>query len=192
MITKLLPGTIFMLLLTACNNNATTEGSNGSGDSISSKQTEGTTIQKTKKARSSIKLIVTGGDMAGTYEATCMESCCSYGIAGKKIFGNQYSESGKGPRELSSVQMIIDDVTGNKSTTEFLVTVSFGELFGEDSKSFTIDSKSSEGSGKLDLEYANEKAKIKMKGTTKEGVQLDLTMECFKVITPDNLAENLE
>jgi hypothetical protein len=127
--------------------------------------------------------------MAGTYDAVCTEACCSYGIAGDKTFGNQYSATGKGPKELSSVQLIVDDVTGNKSTKEFFLTVSFGELFTKDSKSFTINTRNdnAKGSGTLELQYSGEKAEVHIKGTSKEGAQIDLQMECNKMVTPENI-----
>jgi hypothetical protein len=141
------------------------------------------------EARSTIRLTITGDAMAGTYDAVCTEACCSYGIAGDKTFGNQYSVTGKGPKELSSVQLIVDNVTGNKSTKEFLLTVSFGELFTKDSKSFTINTRNdyAHGSGTLELQYSGEKAEVHIKGTSKEGAQIDLQMECNKMVTPENL-----
>jgi hypothetical protein len=107
------------------------------------------------------------------------------------MFGNQYSETGKAPKELSSVQLIVDDVTGNKSTKEFLVTVSFGELFGKDSKSFNIDTRkgNQKGSGTLDLQYGGEKAVVSIKGVSAEGPSIDLKMECSKVLTMQNIGQ---
>lgn len=141
--------------------------------------------------RATINVTLSGaGDMDGSYSAICRDACCSWGIAGEKVFGNQYSETGKGPKELSSVQLVVDDVEeGNKSTKEFMVTVSFGELFGEDSKSYNINTRDgrSEGSGTLDLQYSGNKASVTIKGKSKEGATIDLKMECHKIINPNNL-----
>ena len=132
-----------------------------------------------------IKLVITGGDMAGTYTASCKTTCCSHGIAGENVFGTQYSEEGKGPNELSSVQLMIGDVTGDKTTDEFLVTVSFGELFGANTKSYTIQTSNfysnsfkKQGSGTVDLKYSKPKSTVKLKGKTADNVELDLTIEC--------------
>lgn len=147
-----------------------------------------------KEARANISVTLTGGDIPGTYQAVCSDACCSYGIAGEKVFGNQYSETGKGAKELSSVQLWIDDVTGDKTTKEFLVTVAFGELFGKDSKSYTIDTRkgATKGSGTVDLKYSGGKASVEIKGTSQEGVQIDLKMQCNKVLTTENIMENLQ
>lgn len=129
--------------------------------------------------------------MAGIYSAICKDACCSWGIAGNNVFGNQFSETGKGPKELSSVQLIVDDVTGNKSTNEFTLTVGFGELFGKDSKSFNIDTRNGhkKGSGTLDLQYSGDKATVSIKGVSAEGPSIDLKMECNKITTMKNLGQ---
>ena len=129
--------------------------------------------------------------MAGNYTATCKDGCCSWGIAGENVFGNQYSETGKGPKDLSSVQLIVDNVKGNTSTKEFTLTVSFGELFGKDSKSFNIDTRKgkTKGSGTLDLQYSGDKATVSIKGVSDEGPSIDLKMECNKVMTTQNIGQ---
>ena len=80
-------------------------------------------------------------------------------------------------------------MTGNKSTSEFTLTVGFGELFGKDSKTFNIDTRKGhkKGSGTLDLQYSGEKAVVSIKGTSAEGPAIDLKMECNKVMNPNNL-----
>jgi hypothetical protein len=146
-----------------------------------------------KKERASIKVVLTGGELAGTYNATCRDACCSYGIAEKTTFGNQYSETGKGEKDLSSVQLIVDDVTGDKSTGEFLVTVTIGDFLNPKSTSYTIDTRKKaddkKGTGNIDLKYSNNKATVKLVGKTEDGVGIELDMECFRVITPTTLTE---
>ena len=69
------------------------------------------------------------------------------------------------------------------------MTVSFGELYGANSKSFTIDTRNGfkKGSGTLDLDYSSDKASVHVKGVSEENVQLDLTMECHKITTMESL-----
>ena len=184
----LLIGFSAFVLLSACNNNGNKTDSSKSTDSSSAK----TSAAPNESAeKSTINVTINGGDMNGTYTAVCKEGCCSWGIAGDKVFGNQYSETGKGAKELSSVQLIVDDVTGNKSTKEFTLTVAFGELFGKDSKSFNIDTRGgkNKGSGTLDLQYSGDKATVTIKGTSAEGPAIDLKMECNKVMTPNNIGQ---
>lgn len=179
-----------IILLASCNGNNETKSTNASTADSTQTETKSSN-SNASEVRSNIDVVITGGDMNGTYTAVCKEGCCSWGIAGDKVFGNQYSESGKGPKELSSVQLIVDDVTGNKSTKEFTVTVSFGELFGKDSKSFNINTRNGnqKGSGTLDLQYSGDKATVTIKGTSAEGPGIDLKMECNKILNPNNIGK---
>src|SRR5262247_3370376 len=150
---------IALLLATSCNNTDKNSKTASSSDTTSATNDQSSTANTTSE-KANINVTITGGDMAGSYSATCKDGCCSWGIAGENVFGNQYSETGKGAKELSSVQLIVDNVKGNVSTKEFTLTVSFGELFGKDSKSFNIDTRKgrTQGSGALDLQYSGDKA----------------------------------
>ena len=189
---KLLFPACIMLTLAACNENSN-KGSNDADSTGSTEtQSDDTKANTNATVRANIKVTITGGDMNGTYTAECKDACCSWGIAGNNVFGNQYSEAGKGANELSSVQLVVDDVTaGSKSTKEFMLTVSFGELFGENSKSFNINTTkgNQKGSGTVDLKYEGEKATVVIKGTSIEGPAIDLTIECNKVLTAQNIGQ---
>jgi hypothetical protein len=188
---QLLQLAIAAILIISCNDsndkNAGDKSTNDSGQ-VNTKTPDATN----KSVRADIDVTITGGDYNGTYSAECRDACCSWGIAGEKVFGNQYSENGKGDKELSSVQLVVNDVSeGNKSTKEFMVTVSFGKLF--EGKSFninTMDGKN-QGSGTLDLQYSGNKATVKIKGVSAEGPAIDLTMQCNKVLTTGNLGDDL-
>lgn len=184
----LLFGAIVMLLLASCNNGkeqkSTTANSADSSNMTAASNSE-------SSVKPNISVTITGGDMAGSYSATCKEGCCSWGIAGENVFGNQYSETGKGPKELSSVQLIVDNVKGNTSTKEFTLTVSFGPLFSNGSKSFNVDTRkgNSKGSGTLDLQYSGDKATVTIKGVSAEGPSIDLNMQCDKVMSAKSLGK---
>jgi hypothetical protein len=182
---------ISLLLATSCNNkteqNSKTESSSDSTSAASTQPSSTSTASE----KANISVTITGGDLAGSYSATCKDGCCSWGIAGENVFGNQYSETGKGPKDLSSVQLIVDNVKGNTTTKEFTLTVGFGELFGKDSKSFNIDTRGgrNKGSGTIDLQYSGDKATVNIKGVSGEGPSIDLKMECNKVMTTKNLGQ---
>lgn len=178
------------IMLAACNDNANTNSNNGDTATSTNTPTDETKTDNSA-VRANINVVISGGDMNGTYSAVCKDACCSWGIAGENVFGNQYSETGKGAKELSSVQLVVDGVTGNKSTNEFMVTVSFGELFGADSKSFNINTRNGnqKGSGTVDVKYQGEKAHVVIKGVSAEGPAIEVTLECNKVITANNLGQ---
>ena len=184
-------GLAAFFVLASCNNNKEENSEVETPAATTEASADNTAASEKLEDRATINITLSGaGDMDGSYSAICRDACCSWGIAGDKVFGNQYSETGKGPKELSSVQLVVDDVEeGNKSTKEFMVTVSFGELFGKDSKSYNINTRDgrSEGSGNLELEYSGSKATVTIKGTSKEGATIDLKMECHKIINPNNL-----
>jgi len=182
---------IALLLATSCNNSTDKSSKTASSSDSSSTSNTGPSSTNTASEKANINVTITGGDMAGSYTATCKDGCCSWGIAGENVFGNQYSETGKGPKELSSVQLIVNNVKGNTSTKEFTLTVSFGELFGKNGKSFNIDTREgrTKGSGTLDLQYSGDKATVTIKGVSGEGPSIDLKMECNKVMTTKNLGQ---
>jgi hypothetical protein len=179
------------ILLVSCGGNAE-KNSNDKSLTDSAKSTAASGGATGAPARATIDVTITGGDMKGSYSAACSNGCCSWGIAGKNVFGNQYSETGKGPKELSSVQLIVDDVKeGSKSTKEFTLTVSFGELFSKNGRSFNINTRNGnkKGSGTLDLHYAGNQAEVTIKGVSEEGPSIDLKMKCNNVMSPDNMAQ---
>ena len=181
-------GVTAIIFLASCNGNKENNASDATLPDSSQMETK-TTKTDDAPVKANINVTVTGGDLDGSYSAVCRDGCCSWGIAGEKIFGNQYSETGKGPKELSSVQLIVDDVKDNKSTKEFTLTVSFGELFSDKGKSFNINTRQGkkEGSGTLDLQYSGNKAVVTIKGVSKEGPAIDLKMECNNVMSPTNM-----
>lgn len=185
-------GTLAIILFSSCSgNNSKSSDSTPSSDTTQSAATS-TTKTNDAPVKANINVTLTGGDYNGSYSTVCKEGCCSWGIAGENTFGNQYSETGKGPKELSSVQLIVNDVKeGSKSTKEFTLTVGFGELFSETGKTFTIDTREgrTKGSGTLDLQYSGDRATVTIKGVSQEGPAIDLKMECNKVMNPNNLGQ---
>lgn len=187
MLKTLLFMAISLTVLVGCNSDDNNSQAANSSDSTAAEGSENAIGVQSSAAGANIKLVVTGGDMAGTYEATCSSTCCSHGIAGENVFGIQFTGEGKGEKELTSVQLMAGDVTGNKTTKEFLVTVSFGDVSDAKRKSYTIQTSKfynikKEGSGTLDIEYTDTKSKVKLQGKTSDNVELDLTVECHSTM----------
>jgi len=184
---------LMLATITGCGDNKKAETTTTTTETTSEQEAAPATTGKSDKAPTAkVHVVVTGGPHAGTYDAVCKTACCSYAIAGEKIFGNQYSETGKKANELSSVQLVVDDVTGNKSTNEFLMSVSFGDML-KDMTTYTIDTQKgkNEGSGSLDLKYANNQGTVQIKGKTKDGVGLEVTLNCDKVYTAKMLTDEI-
>src|SRR5688572_4127106 len=106
------------LFLSYCNSNKgeNKDATTNTDSKTTQNETSSTSASTPGEERAKISVSLAGGDMAGTYSAVCRDACCSWGIAGENVFGNQYSKTGKGPKELSSFQLIVDNVTqGNKT-----------------------------------------------------------------------------
>ena len=179
------------LLVVACGENKEQSSATATNDSTAAANTEKSS-NTNKAVLSNIKVTIKNGEMAGTYEAICREGCTSYGIAGEKVFGNQYSETGKGPKELSSVQLLVNDVSGDKKTNNFTLTVGFGDLMGSKATTYNINTNNkttSDGSGTADIQYSNDKAVVRVSGRTKDGIDLEVQINSNKVLTMSNIAQ---
>jgi hypothetical protein len=178
------------ILFVACGENKKSAETATSGDSNATVKTDNN-ASSNEPVKSNIKVTIKDGPMAGTYEAECREGCTSYGLAGEKVLGNQYSETNKGPKELSSVQLIVDDVAGDKQTKEFTLTVSLGDWVNNKGTNFNINTRNgkTEGSGTADIKYGGEKAKVKITGRSKEGPELEVEIDANKLVTANNLGQ---
>ncbi|MDQ2769358.1 MAG: hypothetical protein M3Y54_02510 [Bacteroidota bacterium] len=135
-----------------------------------------------------VHVVIAGGKHAGTYDAVMHDGGASYGMAGEHVFGNQYSESDKKPNELSSVQLTVDNVTGDKTTTSgFTVSMAFGSLLGGDALNINTEPDASRptGKGQVNLKYGGGKgpATVKLSGETAAHEKIDLTIDAPEVTT---------
>lgn len=176
------------VLLGACGENKNSSANSNPDSSTNAKPVQ--PASNNNAVASTIKVTIKNGPLAGTYDAVCKETCTSYGIAGDKVFGNQYSETGKGPKELSSVQLLVNDVIGNKQTKDFSLTVGFGDLLSAKATSYTINNLNGfhEGSGTLDVKYGGDKANVMVDGTTKDGIGVEVNIDAEKVMTASSVA----
>ena len=140
-----------------------------------------------------IHLVVGGGPHAGTYDAKSNDITCTYGFAGTGSWGNQYSVTGKNANEFSSLQLIVPDAKdAADGTDKFLITVGFGDMMGSSWSEHTIntgaslggggDNAKKEGSGTITVEDKGESGKVTFKGTTKDNVTLDGTIDCHQLM----------
>jgi hypothetical protein len=87
------------------------------------------------------------------------------------------------------VQLIVNDVNGDKQTKEFMLTVSIGDWVNNKSTNFNINTQKgkNDGSGTLDLKYSGDKATVKIVGKSKEGSEIEVLLDANTVLTPENL-----
>jgi hypothetical protein len=131
-----------------------------------------------------IHVKLTGGKNAGTYEVTSAETTCSCNITKGIAFGNQYSiKDGSG---VTSLQLIAPDRTKAVAGTDvFYMKVAFGKrLIGPKyelgKESLTVTEKAN---GNLKLSETANSTVATITGITKDGVKIEVKLECFKLMT---------
>ena len=183
-----MPGlSVFTVVLVACG---------GGGDNASGREAAAGTISTPKGSggtATTIHLVIGGGPHAGTYDAKSDNLTCTYGFAGPGSWGNQYSVTGKSPKEFSSLQLIVPDTKdAADGTDKFLITAGFGELMKPGYTEYTINTGASlgggsdnvkkEGSGTITVEDKGKSGKVTFKGKTKADVTLEGTIDCHQVM----------
>jgi hypothetical protein len=166
------------LFLFACNNSSNTKN-------VSPAATTGSASPN--QFASEISVTLTGGPNAGTYHVNSKDPTCSEDLTGKNSFGNQYSENGKKDNELSSLQLVINDIDSAKNgTNNFFLTIAFGSLLH--GKSYIINSGSTamsskkSGSGKATLTSSGGTRTVVIEGKTDDGVGISATLKCNSLV----------
>ena len=138
-------------------------------------------------AKGKIHLEVSGGANAGTYDVEMKDGGCSYGLAGEKAWGNQYSIDSSDPKQFSSLQLIVPDAKAAASgTSTFQLTAQFGPLFGSGGHSYDVntrpDASKKEGSGTVTVQDQGSTGKVTFDAKTADGVGLKGTIDCQSVL----------
>ena len=144
-------------------------------------------LETNKADHGTIHLEVTGGPHAGTYHVRLNQTTCSYGLAGDKAWGNQYSIDSKDPKEFSSLQLIVPNApAASKGTNAFLMTAAFGPLFDNAGRSYEIntlpETRKKEGRGTITIEDRGKTGTVAFEGTTAAGVGLKGSIDCKTLI----------
>ncbi|MVM39893.1 hypothetical protein GO730_23580 [Spirosoma sp. HMF3257] len=138
-----------------------------------------------------IKVIVTGGPNAGTYNLTSAETTCSRNATGANSFGNQYST--RAATGLTSVQLIIGDAkkAASGSTSDCYLSIRFGKLIGGTKYEFgklpaSFGGEDTGGKGTAGLSGSGNTTTSTIEGTTKSGVKIQVTIQCRSVLDLGN------
>ena len=140
---------------------------------------------ETGPSTGSVHLEVGSGPHAGTYDAQMTSGGCSYGLAGEKSWGNQYSIDSKDPKQFSSLQLIVPDAKAAAGgTSTFQLTAAFGPLFGDGATSYDVNTTrgAGKGSGKVTVEDHGTSGKVTFDAKTADGVPLKGTIDCKSVM----------
>lgn len=166
---------------------ACAKGSEGAADSAGAAP-EGAPAAASSSggSRGSVHLEVVGGKNAGTYDVQMPDGGCSYGLAGDKAWGNQYSIDTSDTKAFSSLQLVVPDAKAAASgTSTFHITAGFGPLFGQGNTEYDVntlpDASKKSGSGTVKVEDNGSTGKVTFDAKTADGVQLKGTIDCAAV-----------
>lgn len=162
----------------------------GAGDDSTATATTSTTAASDASSGGStgkIHLEVSGGANAGTYDVEMKDGGCSYGLAGDKAWGNQYSINTNDPKQFSSLQLVVPDAKAAASgTKEFQMTAQFGPLFGSGGHSYDVNTRSNTaskgGSGTVTVQDQGKTGKVTFDAKTADGVGIKGTIDCASVM----------
>lgn len=137
--------------------------------------------------KGTVHLVVSGGPLAGTYDAKMTDGGCSYGLTGAGSWGNQFSTSTNDPKAFTSLQLIVPDAkAAARGTSAFQMTAGFGPLFGKGSTSYDVntraDASTKTGSGTVTVDDKGSTGHVMFDAKTADGVGLKGTIECASVM----------
>ena len=133
----------------------------------------------------SVHVVVTGGPMAGTYDATTAKGGCSTGANGPGSWGNAFSNVKAGPKDIGALSLIVPDAKAAAAgTRQFFMQLRFGSIL-QQNVAYTIETRPAEkalqGEGTVKVSDAGATAKVTIDGKTKDGIGVTATIDCKSV-----------
>jgi hypothetical protein len=134
----------------------------------------------------SVHVVVGGGPLAGSYDATETKGGCSTGANGPGSWGNAFSNAKAGAKEIGALSLIVPDAKAAAAgTRQFFVQLRFGSIL-QQNVSYTIETrpteKKQEGEGTVKVTDAGATAKVTIEGKTKDGIGFTATVDCKAVV----------
>jgi len=138
----------------------------------------------------SVHVVITGGPMAGTYDATETKGGCSTGANGPGSWGNAFSNAKAGAKEIGALSLIVPDAKAAAAgTRQFMMQLRIGSILSPSNVAYTIETRPSEknpqGEGTVKVADAGATAKVTIDGKTKDGIGVTATIDCKTVVRMD-------
>jgi len=133
----------------------------------------------------SVHVVVTGGPLAGTYDATAVKGGCSTGANGPGSWGNAFSNVKAGPKEIGALSLIVPDAKAAAAgTKQFMMQLRFGSIL-QQNVAYTIETrpaeKSQQGEGTVKVADGGATGKVTIDGKTKDGIGIAATIDCKSI-----------
>src|SRR6185436_16395225 len=94
----------------------------------------------------SVHVVVTGGPLAGTYDASATKGGCSSGANGPGSWGNAFTNVKAGPKDVGALSLIVPDAkAAAKGSTQFFMQLRFGSIL-QQNVSYVIETRPAEKS----------------------------------------------
>jgi hypothetical protein len=136
-----------------------------------------------------VHVVVTGGAMAGTYDASETKGGCSTGANGPGSWGNAFSNTKAAEREVGALSLIVPSAKAAAAgTKEFYMQVRFGPIMGKN-VAYDVETRAGQakptGAGLVTVADAGATAKVTINAKTADGVGIQATIDCKSVIRMD-------
>jgi hypothetical protein len=146
----------------------------------------GAAIVGAQAVTESVHVVITGGPMAGTYDATTTKGGCSTGANGPGSWGNAFSNVKAGPKEIGALSLIVPDAKAAAAgTKQFMMQLRLGSILSKN-VSYTIETrpteKTPEGQGTVTVSDAGATGKVTIDGKTKDGIGVTAAIDCKAVV----------
>ncbi len=133
-----------------------------------------------------VHVVVTGGPMAGAYDASATKGGCSTGANGPESWGNAFSNVKAGPKDIGALSLIVPDAKAAAAgTKQFFVQLRFGSIL-QQNVSYVIETrpneKNAQGEGSVKVTDAGATGKVAIEGKTKDGVAFTATIDCKTIV----------
>jgi hypothetical protein len=133
-----------------------------------------------------VHVVITGGSMAGTYDATETKGGCSTGATGPGSWGNAFSNIIATEKQIGQVTLVVPDAraaTSAAGSKEFSLELRLGSIAGTNVV-YDIETRSGKkpaGSGTVTVADAGSTAKVTINAKTADGVGIQATIDCKSV-----------
>src|SRR3954471_10521191 len=92
----------------------------------------------------SVHVVITGGPLAGTYDATTTKGGCSTGANGPGSWGNAFTNVKAGPKEVGALSLIVPAAKAAAAgTPQFFMQLRFGSIL-QQNVLYTIETRPGE------------------------------------------------
>jgi hypothetical protein len=170
-----------LLALAACGGGGAERGASSPADTSAAVAAENSNAPT--DAAAVIQATLTGGRDAGSANATAREGACSRDTTARDVWSVQYRDT-TASSGLSGVRVVIPGVAAAlRGTSAFYASLVYGRF--DVGNSYVIETRPAErpgrGAGTARVDTAGRGARITVRGTTADGVGVELVVQCNRV-----------